>query len=90
MLQDIRFAARMLVKWRWMTAVAVLALALGIGANSAVFTFVNAVLLRGVPFPDPDQVVALGTQDARGRRFGVSYYDFLDCERRRRAFRISR
>ena len=61
MLQDIRYAARMLVKWRWMTAVAVLALALGIGANSAVFTFVNAVLLRGVPFPDPDEVVAIGT-----------------------------
>jgi putative ABC transport system permease protein len=78
MLQDIRYAARMLVKWRWMTAVAVLALALGIGANSAVFTFVNAVLLRGVPFPDPDRVIAIGTQDARGRRFGVSYYDFLD------------
>jgi predicted permease len=78
MLQDIQYAARMLVKWRWMTAVAVLALALGIGANSAVFTFVNAVLLRGVPFPDPDQVVAIGTQDARGRRFGVSYYDFID------------
>ena len=53
MLQDIQFAARVLIKWRWMTAVAVLALALGIAANSAVFTFVNAVLLRGVPFPNP-------------------------------------
>jgi predicted permease len=86
MLQDIRYAARMLVKWRWMTAVAVLALALGIGANSAVFTFVNAVLLRGVPFPDPDQVVAIGTQDARARRFGVSYYDFLDWREAARSF----
>jgi len=86
MLQDIRYAARMLVKWRWMTAVAVLALALGIGANSAVFTFVNAVLLRGVPFPDPDQVVAIGTQDARGRRFGVSYYDFIDWREAAKSF----
>ena len=86
MLQDIQFAARVLIKWRWMTAVAVLALALGIGANSAVFTFVNAVLLRGVPFPDPDQVVALGTQDARGRRFGVSYYDFLDIREAAKSF----
>ena len=69
-----------------MTAVAVVALALGIGANSAVFTFVNAVILRGVPFPDPDRVVALGTQDARNRRFGVSYYDFLDWREAARSF----
>ncbi|HVQ15005.1 MAG TPA: ABC transporter permease, partial [Vicinamibacterales bacterium] len=86
MLQDIRYAARMLIKWRWMTGVAVLALALGIGANSAVFTFVNAVLLRGVPFPNSDQVVAMGTQDARGRRFGVSYYDFLDWREAAKSF----
>ena len=78
LLQDIRFAARVLVKRRWMTLVAVVALALGIGANSAVFTFVNAVILRGVPFPDPQRVVALGTRDARNRDLGVSYYDFLD------------
>ena len=86
MLQDIRYAARMLVKWRWMTLVAVMALALGIGANSAVFTFVNAVLLRGVPFPDPDRVVSLGTRDARNRNQGVSYYDFLDWRETARSF----
>src|SRR5262245_12376570 len=86
MLQDIRYAARMLVKWRWMTVVAVLALALGIGANSAVFTFVNAVLLRGVPFPDADRVVALGVKDTRNRNLGVSYYDFLDWQRASRSF----
>jgi predicted permease len=86
MLQDIRYAARMLVKWRWMTLVAVTALALGIGANSAVFTFVNAVLLRGVPFPDADRVVALGTRDTRNRNLNVSYYDFLDWQRTSRSF----
>src|SRR5262245_29638194 len=86
MLQDIRYAARMLVKWRWMTGVAVMALALGIGANCAVFTFVNAVLLRGVPFPDPDRVVALGTKDALGRDQGVSYYDFLDWRESSKSF----
>jgi putative ABC transport system permease protein len=86
MFQDIRFAARVLVKRRWMTAVAVVALALGISANSAVFTFVNAVILRGVPFPDPEQVVALGTQDARNRQLGVSYYDFLDWREAARSF----
>ena len=65
---------------------AVVALALGISANSAVFTFVNAVILRGVPFPDPERVVAMGTQDARNRQMGVSYYDFLDWREAARSF----
>jgi putative ABC transport system permease protein len=85
-LQDIRFATRVLVKRRWMSAVAIVTLALGISANSAVFTFVNAVLIRGVPFPDPDRVVVLGTRDARGREQGVSYYDFVDWREASRSF----
>jgi putative ABC transport system permease protein len=85
-LQDIRFAARVLYKRRWMTVVAVVALALGISANSAVFTFVNAIILRGAPFPDPDRVVVLGTRDARNRDLGVSYYDFLDWREASRSF----
>jgi predicted permease len=85
-LEDIRFAARLLVKGRWMTVVAVVALALGIAANSAVFTFVNAVIIRGVPFPDAERVVAIGTQDARNRQMGVSYYDFLDWREAARSY----
>jgi putative ABC transport system permease protein len=85
-LQDLHFATRLLIKGRWMTVVAVVALALGIGANSAVFTFVNAVILRGVPFPDPEQVVSLGTRDERNRNMGVSYYDFLDWREAARSF----
>ena len=85
-LEDIRFAARVLYKRRGMTAVAIIALALGIAANSAVFTFVNAVILRGVPFPDPDRIVVLRTQDARNRQMGVSYYDFLDWRAAARSF----
>ena len=84
--EDIRFASRVLLKRRWMTAAAVVALALGIAANSAVFTFVNAVILRGVPFPDPDRVVAMGTRDARNRQMGVSYYDFLDWREAAKSF----
>src|ERR1041384_1288388 len=49
--QDLRFAVRLLVKDRWFTAVAIVALALGIGVNATVFTFVNAVLLRGPHTP---------------------------------------
>ena len=76
--QDIRYAVRLLIKDRWFTAVAATALALGIGANAAVFTFVNAALLRGLPFDDPDLIVSIGSLDARGRNLGVSRLDFID------------
>ncbi len=67
---DLRFAVRLLIKDRWFTFVAVLALALGMAANNAVFTFVNAVLLRGIPFRNGAQIMALGTRDVRDRNLG--------------------
>ena len=84
--QDIRFAVRLLVKDRWFTAVAALALALGIGVNATVFTFVNAVLIRGLPINDPDRVMVVGTRDGRNRDRGMSYPDFDDYRRATRAF----
>ena len=80
-LQDLRFALRRLVKDRWFTLAAVLALALGIGANSAVFTLVNAVLLRGLPFDEPDRIMMVDWRDTRGRTFGNSLQDFDDLQR---------
>src|SRR5712691_736736 len=76
--QDLRFAARLLVKGRWFTLAAIVALALGIGANVTVFTIVNAVLLRDLPFEKPEQIVMFGTQDAQGRPNGASFPDFQD------------
>ena len=76
--QDLRYAVRLLLRDRWFTAIAAVVLALGIGANNAVFTIVNAVLLRSMPFPDSEQLVVMLTRDTRGRQSGVSMADFED------------
>src|SRR5438477_10060932 len=87
-LQDLRFAIRLLIKDRWFTFVAVSALALGIGVNATVFTFVNAVLIRGLPFDDPDRIMSLaGRNMARGTDFGVSYLDFEDWRAAQKRFK---
>ncbi len=85
-LQDLRYAARRLVRDRRFTLAAVAALALGIGATSAVFTLVNAVLLRSLPFDDPERIMWLNTRDAQSRDFGVSEPDFEDWRRATRTF----
>jgi predicted permease len=85
--QDIRFAARMLVKDRWFTLVAVLALALGIGVNTTVFTFVNAVLIRGLPFDEPHEIFVVNTRITTENRDGpVSYPDFEDMRAQSQTF----
>ncbi len=76
--QDVRFAIRLLWKDRWFTLAAVLTLSLGMGANAAVFTFVNAVLIRSLPFEEPDRLVSIWTEDERGRRNSVSPSTFAD------------
>lgn len=91
--QDVRFAARLLVKDRSFTVTAVIALALGISATNTVFTVVNAALLRDLPFDAPDKIVSLGTRDTRTRPVpgpqgyrGISYLEFQDWRDATRTF----
>src|SRR5262245_20723409 len=84
--QDLRFATRVLLKGRWFTLAALTALALGIGANNAVFTIVNGVMLRGLPFQDPDRIMWTGTRDAQRRDAGASLADFDDYQAAQRSF----
>jgi putative ABC transport system permease protein len=86
LIQDLRFAIRVLVKNRWFTLMAAVVLALGIGANNAVFTLVNAVLLRGLPFPKSEQIMMVLTRDSRGRDNGISVLDFNDWQKSAHTF----
>ena len=88
LLQDIRYGARMLLKHRGFAAVAMLSLALGIGANTAVFSVVNAVLLKSLPYHEPERLVlAWGEAPARGIHRGqMSATDVADLRARNRVF----
>src|SRR5215510_4642178 len=87
LLKDIRYGLRGLLKRPGFTAIALVALALGIGANTAIFSLVNAVVLRPLPFPDPDQLVwVYGNIRNGGNRASVSPPDFLDYRNQNKTF----
>src|SRR5437773_10115219 len=90
-MNDLKFAFRQLLKNPGFTAVAVLTLALGIGANTAIFTVVNAVLLRALPYRDADRIVVVWTPNPALNALGFSdlpptYNDISEWRNQRRFF----
>ena len=84
-IKDIRYGIRGLIKRPGFTAVAVLTLALGIGANSAIFSVLNAVLLRPLPYVDPDRIVRIEETEEQGG-MGVSPPNLLDFQQQNHTF----
>ncbi|MEY2563626.1 MAG: hypothetical protein QOH88_1819 [Verrucomicrobiota bacterium] len=80
LIQDIRYGLRMLLKHKGFTAVAVLALGLGVGANTAIFSLVNGVLLRPLPFPNAERIVYFEGQNPTAgiTESNISFPDFVD------------
>jgi len=84
-LQDLRYGKRLLAKNPGFTLIAIVTLALGIGANTAIFSVVNAFLLRPLPYGDADRLVMVDSQ-LRGQSIGVSFPDYEDWRRQNNVF----
>src|SRR5882762_5008844 len=87
--KDIRYGFRSLIRHFGFTAIAIITLALGIGANTAIFSVVNGVLLRPLPFKDPERLVLVwnrGAEAAGGDRTPLAVADLLDWRAQNRSF----
>src|SRR6201982_2431711 len=80
-MSNFRLALRQLIKNPAFSAVAVITLALGIGANTAIFSIVNAVLLRPLPYPDADRIMVLNESSGPGQDYSVALPDYFDWQK---------
>ena len=91
MMTDLRYGLRQLIKHPGFTIIAILTLALGIGANTAIFSVVNAVLLKPLPFPNSDRLVAFGAVDlsetaSPPKLYSLCHPDFFDFREQNKSF----
>jgi len=85
-MSHLRFAFRQLIKNPAFSAVAIVTLALGIGANTAIFSIVNAVLLRPLPYPDADRIMVLNESSGPGQDYSVALPDYFDWRNDNKVF----
>jgi putative ABC transport system permease protein len=85
-MNQFRFALRQIIKNPTFSAVAIATLALGIGANTAIFSVVNAVLLRPLPYPDADRIMVLNESTGPGQDFSVALPDYFDWQKENTVF----
>ena len=86
MFQDLHFGVRMLLKSKGFTAVAVLSLAIGIGANTAIFTLIDALMLRMLPVKEPQQLALFSIEGLRGGRYSFNHPLFMRFRENSRSF----
>src|SRR6516225_3381532 len=87
-LQDLRYGVRQLLRSPGFTVIAMITLALGVGANAAIFSFVNAVLLKPLPYPHPEQIVSVWEKNPGVGSNPISTLNFRDWQQQNRCFQF--